>query len=254
MASTPPLQFVVLAAGIGSRLGRPGPKCLTPLANGQTILERQLSQAREVFNDNLRTCVVVGFKLELVLEAFPDVLYIYNERYDRTNTSKSLLKGLRLSGEGGVLWVNGDVVIDTEVLHSANDMIAAHQSFICVRRGSVGAEEVKYTVGADDLVLSLSKSVDAPVGEAIGVNYVAPADKLILIRHLEACGDDDYFEAAVERAIVSNELRFRALDVTAMWAVEIDFDEDLRRVDAELMRRARPRGSHPNLDQTNTRP
>ena len=46
---------------------------------------------------------VVGFKLESILEAFPDGLFVYNENFDTTNTSKSLLKVLRFSGEGPVV-------------------------------------------------------------------------------------------------------------------------------------------------------
>jgi hypothetical protein len=34
---------------------------------------------------------------------------VYNERYDQTNTSKSLLRALKATGKGGVLWMNGDV-------------------------------------------------------------------------------------------------------------------------------------------------
>ena len=96
------IQAVILAAGMGTRLGRPFPKPLTPLSDGRTIMEQQIDNLRQVFGADVRITTVVGFKLDLILEAFPDVTYIYNEAYDQTNTNRSLLKALRLSTEGGV--------------------------------------------------------------------------------------------------------------------------------------------------------
>jgi hypothetical protein len=41
--ATPSLQVVILAAGMGTRLGRDAPKPLTPLLDGRTILQRYRS-------------------------------------------------------------------------------------------------------------------------------------------------------------------------------------------------------------------
>lgn len=86
------VHAVILAAGMGTRLGKPWPKPLTPLIDGRTIMRQQLDNLTKVFGDGLRVTTVVGFKLELILEAFPDVSYIYNESFDQTNTNRSLLK------------------------------------------------------------------------------------------------------------------------------------------------------------------
>ena len=139
------VQAVILAAGMGTRLGRPWPKPLTPLSDGRTIMKQQMDNVLGAFDD-VRITTVVGFKLELILEEFPDVAYVYNENYDRTNTNRSLLKALRQSAPGGVLWMNGDVVFDARVIERVKDLIAAEQSFICVNTAVVGEEEVKYTV------------------------------------------------------------------------------------------------------------
>ena len=89
---------------------------------------------------------VVGFKLESILEAFPDGVFVYNENFDTTNTSKSLLKALRFSSSGPVLWMNGDVVFDPEVLRRLESSILRGDNVICVNTSAVGDEEVKYTV------------------------------------------------------------------------------------------------------------
>ena len=105
------MNVVILAAGLGTRLGRPYPKPLTPLADGRSILRQQLDHLRATFGGAARVTVVVGFKMDLIMEAAADdASFVYNEVYDQTNTNKSLLKALRLAPPGGVLWLNGDVV------------------------------------------------------------------------------------------------------------------------------------------------
>ena len=106
------IQVVILAAGMGTRLGKPWPKPLTPLSDGRTIMQQQIENLKKIFKENLRLSIVVGFKMEMIMEAHPDATFIYNEVYDQTNTSKSLLKALKASHESGVLWLNGDVVFD----------------------------------------------------------------------------------------------------------------------------------------------
>ena len=76
------IQVVILAAGMGTRLGNPWPKPLTPLADGRSIMQQQLENVAKVFGDSARVSIVVGFKLEMILEAHPDASYIYNENYD----------------------------------------------------------------------------------------------------------------------------------------------------------------------------
>lgn len=228
-----PVQAVILAAGMGTRLGRPWPKPLTPLSDGRTIMQQQIENLRTAFPE-VRISTVVGFKLELILEAFPDVSYVYNEVYDQTNTNRSLLKALRLSGEGGVLWMNGDVVFDPAVLTRVQDLIDAEQSFICVNTAVVGEEEVKYTVDADGFVDQLSKQVSDALGEAVGINYVSASDKATLITRLAECTDGDYFERGIELMIAIDAARVLPYDIKDLFAVEVDFEEDLTRANEHL--------------------
>lgn len=222
-------QVTILAAGLGTRLGRPFPKPLTPLAGGKSIIEQQIDNVRVVLGQTASIVVVVGFKMDLLMEAFPDVLYAYNQDYDQTNTSKSLLKALRLSREGGVLWMNGDVVFDGALLEAVRPHVESDETFVCVNTSVVGEEEIKYTVDSDGFVRELSKTVENALGEAVGINYVAAADKDLLIRHLERCGDQDYFERGLETAIAADALRVRPVDISQFFAVEVDSETDLAR-------------------------
>lgn len=210
------------------------PKPLTELSDGRTIARQQLDNARAAFGDDVEVLLVVGFKLEHILEAIPDATYAYNEAYDQTNTSKSLLKALRVTGRRGVLWMNGDVVFDPQVLERVLPLIDAGQSFACVNTAAVGDEEIKYTVDDAGGIKELSKTVVGGLGEAVGINYVAPADKAMLVRRLDGVEETDYFERAIEVAIERDGLRFVPVDISDLFAVEVDFEADLDRANEHL--------------------
>ncbi|MDE2591415.1 MAG: phosphocholine cytidylyltransferase family protein [Actinomycetales bacterium] len=222
-------QVVILAAGMGTRLARPLPKPLTELRDGRSIMQQQIDNLKSAFGETYRVLIVVGFKLEAIIERFPAATFVYNEYYDQTNTSKSLLKALRAAPDGGVLWLNGDVVFDPEVLKRVTPLIEADQSFVVVNTSKVSDEEVKYTLDASGHIEQLSKTVAQGLGEAVGINFVAGADKQQLIERLDQVGEQDYFERGIELAIELDQLKFRAVDISDLYAVEIDFAEDLAR-------------------------
>ena len=226
-------QVAILAAGRGTRLGRPHPKPLTRLDDGRTILGNQLDHITATF-DRPQIYIVVGFKLEAILEAHPDAVFVYNEVYDETNTSKSLLRVLRATADGGVLWMNGDVVFDDRLLALTIPLVQQQQSFIAVNTAKVDEEEVKYTVDEQGWISELSKSVTGALGEAVGVNFVAAADKPALITRLDEVDEQDYFERGIELAIERDGVRFTALDISALSAIEVDTPEDLVRANASL--------------------
>jgi choline kinase len=223
------LQTVILAAGMGSRLGRSLPKPLTELGDGRSIMQQQHDNIRAAFGKEARITTVVGYRAETIVEAFPQVDYVYNDRYDQTNTSKSLLRALNATGRGGVLWMNGDVVFDPRVLGRAIALIEREQSFVTVNTSKVSDEEVKYTTSAEGHIKELSKTVEGGIGEAVGINFISSADKKAFIRQLGRVDDQDYFERGLELAITEDGLRLQPLDISDLYAVEVDFAEDLER-------------------------
>ena len=222
-------QIVILAAGMGSRLGRTLPKPLTELSDGRTIMQQQFDNIHQAFGKNAQVTIVVGYKLEHIIEAFPAANFVYNEQYDQTNTSKSLLRALKASAPGGVLWMNGDVVFDPEALERAAKLVARDQSFVSVNTSKVSDEEVKYTVDSDGFINELSKTVSGGLGEAVGINFISRDDKAVLQRHLKRVDDQDYFERGIELAIEHDNVRIEPVDISDLYAVEVDFAEDLER-------------------------
>jgi choline kinase len=98
-----------------------------------------------------------------------------------------------------------------------------------VNTSKVSDEEVKYTLSADGFIGQLSKQVVDGLGEAVGINFVSASDKVALIKRLAEVDDQDYFERGIEVGIESDGLLFEAVDISDLYAVEVDFAEDLER-------------------------
>jgi choline kinase len=219
---SPSTVAVTLIAGLGSRLGRSHPKCLTRLADGETILARQIRLLR---NQGLQIIAVTGFGLESILTAHPDLLFVYNPDYDETNTSQSLLRALQHIQAQDVIWLNGDVVFDEQVL---TRLLESRDSTVAVNSAQVGEEEVKYATDAEGYISHISKQVAQPVGESLGINVVRKNRLQAFKRALAEVQAQDYFEKGMELLIERDPRAFRAVDVSDLRCIEIDFEEDLR--------------------------
>ncbi len=226
------MKIIILAAGIGSRLGNPFPKPLTPLKNGKSIMQMQTENIASRFDIDDVT-VVVGFKKNLIMERFPEFTYVYNPFFDRTNTSKSLLQALKKHKDKSILWFNGDVVFDKDLLGVLMPYIENNQSFVAVNTSKVADEEVKYTLD-NDYINKLSKTVKNGLGEAVGINFISSNDISNFIKRLEQCDVNDYFERGIELAIEKDNLKIKAVDISKYDCMEIDFVEDLNEVNKKF--------------------
>lgn len=223
------MKIIILAAGIGSRLGKPHPKSLTVLSNGKSIMQNQIDAFLQYVSiDDIY--IVVGFKKELIMEAVPKAAFIYNDYFDTTNTSQSLLRALKKVGDEDVIWANGDVVFDPVIIER---LLNEQVSCMAVNTAAVGEEEVKYEVNSLGMIQKVSKIVEHPEGEAVGVNKLLAPDVKIVLDQLALCNDQDYFEKGIELAIIKG-LNIKPLDISDVMCMEIDFIEDLNKVNQHL--------------------
>lgn len=227
------MEIIILAAGMGSRLGNPFPKPLTVLRTGKSIMLSQIESLEDAFPHS-HAVIVVGFKKEMIMEAFPDLTFIYNNEFDTTNTSKSLYRALRNVRHTGALWMNGDVVFDPRILENIKPLIKSEKSFVCVNRSRVGEEEVKYTIDDKGLIQELSKKVKNALGEAVGINYISRKDIKTLVKRLDECDPNDYFERGIELAIEKDGLEIIPADISEFPCVEVDFRQDLEKANELL--------------------
>jgi choline kinase len=171
--------------------------------------------------------LVVGFKKDLIMESFPDLTYVYNQYFDQTNTAKSLLKAIRKNKGESILWMNGDIVFDKNILTRLKKYIDKDISFVAVNTSKVADEEVKYTLN-DECIHKLSKDVENGLGEAVGINFISSKYVDLFIKRVEECNDNDYFEKALEMAIEKDGFKIKAVDISDFNCIEIDFEEDLK--------------------------
>ena len=223
------MKVVILAAGRGTRLGKAYPKTLTSLKDGKSILSHQIDglcqyvNIRDIF-------VVVGYKKELIMDAFPDLSYIDNDRYNETNTSQSLSIALNHIADEDILWLNGDIVFDHRVI---GRLLKHGKSCMAVNTAQVGEEEVKYQTNEMGYVIEISKEVGNPEGESVGIHNIPAKEVPILIKYLSDCKDQDYFEKGLELAIQDG-LEVSPIDISDLSCIEIDFPEDLDSVNKML--------------------
>ncbi|MFV0420817.1 NTP transferase domain-containing protein [Oleidesulfovibrio sp.] len=213
------MKAVILAAGVGSRLGRPFPKSLSVLPDGERILGRQIRILQEARIKEIY--IVVGFKKTLLMEEYPQAFFCYNPVYYITNTSKSLLAAIERFDDD-VLWVNGDVVFDPEVI---SEMLKADGNIIAVDKKRCAEEEVKYSLREDGTIREISKIVAHPQGEAVGVNLVRKESLQHFVEALRRCDDQDYFEKGIE-IMIQEDAQFRPVDISRYRCIEVDFAED----------------------------
>jgi L-glutamine-phosphate cytidylyltransferase len=153
------------------------------------------------------------------------LLFVYNPRYDQTNTSQSLLCALDHIEDEDVLFINGDVVFDPRIVPA---LLACPDSCVAVISSRVAEEEVKFSVDAQGRINAISKIVTEPLGEAIGINLIRARDLALFKSCLRRCADNDYFERGMEFGLAAG-LVLRPVDVTEFPCIEIDFADDLKR-------------------------
>lgn len=218
------MKAVILAAGIGSRLGNPYPKSLNKLPYGESIIERQVRILREL--GIYEIIAVVGFKKELIMEHVSTIYYKYNPVYYLTNTSKSLLIGIEDIYDD-LLWLNGDVVFEKAALR---DLINAQEkNKILVNNEKCEDEEVKYSIDELGRIKEISKQVIDAKGEALGINMISKDYLETFKECLKKCNDNDYFEKGIEIAINRN-MSFFPICIGEKRCIEVDFHEDWEKV------------------------
>jgi choline kinase len=226
------MKIVILAAGLGSRLDETEahlPKPLTLLANGESILEYQLNALSHYVSLD-QIFIVVGYQKEAIMHLFPNLIYIYNPAFAEENTAKSLLRALRKINED-VLWLNGDVIFRKEVLLK---IIEFNRTGMVVNCSSVGEEEVKYRADEEGHILEISKQVQDPQGEALGINFFTKEDLPLLKKNLELCHSSDYFEKAIGRGIKEDFQLVWSIPIDSQDCTEIDFPHDLKKANEML--------------------
>ena len=232
-----PVEAIILAAGVGSRI-RPltddCPKCLLEVG-GITILERMIVNIRDCGID--KVIFVLGY-LDTRIESFVrtnfpglSARFVVNGNYTETNTGYSLMLTEGLTNGTGFVKFDADVVFDKEILRKLID--SDYENCLCIDKNiQLDAEEIKVIVEDGNRVVQASKTADPnlAIGESIGIEKISSATAKALFAELRTmmehpANHQDYYESAYERLIGRN-IPFHALDITGLDWTEIDSIED----------------------------
>ena len=224
---------VILAAGQGARLNAGQgnrPKCLVPIG-GDTLLGRNIRLLRHAGIDDI--VVVIGCEAETVRRSAPDVTFVENPVYARTNSLYSLWLA-RTHLAAGFVVMNCDVLVHPQLLA---DLLDAHYEDALLvdylaDGPPYGDEEMKVQVRRG-CVADISKGL-APGetdGENVGVAKFGAAGAAALITEMDAVVGANDLKAWVPRAFkgFAAHRPLHAIGTRGLPWIEIDFPEDYRR-------------------------
>jgi choline kinase len=228
-----PRQVVLLAAGMGTRLGELGgglPKAMFD-AGGQKLLDRALAHAARFGADE--RVVVGGFRFDLVAAhlaaaGHADVRLVENPNYRAGNLFT--LEAALPSITGAFLLMNIDHVYPAAVAARQRDQAGDHITGFVDFDRRLGDDDMKVALDADRHVARISKKLDAWDCGYVGMTYV-PAGALARYRRAvadtrAAVGDPANVEQVLQRLADERE-PVAVGDISGIGWYELDTPEDV---------------------------
>ncbi|GAB4323289.1 MAG: NTP transferase domain-containing protein [Candidatus Sumerlaeia bacterium] len=231
------MRAIILAAGQGGRLfplTADRPKALLDL-HGRSILEHQMALLERTGVDDL--IIVTGYEAQKIHEAAgKSARFVYNADYQTTNSLYSLWTARAYLNQA-CLVLNSDVlfhpgIVERLLADAAPDALAIDF------RGGLGEEEMKVQT-RQGVIVRISK--DMPPAEAEGENTgivklsVEGAKAVIgVAEECRARGELRHWVPYAVGTLVGRR-PFKAVDITGLPWIEIDYRHDLERARREVL-------------------
>jgi len=236
------MKAVILAAGVGKRLstvtnGRP--KCLCRVA-GHTLLSRYLEDLAHLGFSQV--VIVVGYQHHLVRtaaesQAFPgEIRFVFNDAYERGSIGS--LWAARHECNDHLVMMDADVLYHPIILRRLVE--SPHPNALLMDETIAQTSEECMVVIQQERVIALTKQVPPAydqIGEGVGFLKVHARETPHLLASVEGCIQRGKFDMEYEDALTDF---FQAVPVGVErigglpW-VEIDFPEDLRKAEKEII-------------------
>lgn len=245
-----PVSVIILAAGIGQRLGpkcKDKPKCLLEFG-GRHLLHRHLLALVEYPVTEI--LLITGFneaaiKAELKKIAIDTPVHTrYNPDFTRGSIVSLWQAKDSLQSGSDIILMDADVLYDPHIIralfqsHSANN-------FLLDRDFEQGDEPVKLCI-RNGIPIDFGKQIDKDLqfdfqGESVGFFRfsTATAQQLagIIQDYIDQNRLDEPYEEAVRDLLHADPGAFSFTDITGLPWIEIDFPEDIERAENQILKK-----------------
>ncbi len=233
------MKTIILAAGIGQRLGDSSekrPKCLLEF-NGKSLLQRHLENLHHYGIDD--TVVVTGFESDMIKSVLSDigaggVDICFNPDFTK-GSILSMFSGLN------TLETNQDfILMDADVLYDHNILGRLINSdkenvFLLDQDFEMGDEPVKLCVRNEHLI-EFRKQLDENLtfdfmGESVGFfKFTSATGKLLGLKadeYISRGEDEAPYEEIIRDLLLANPEQYSFEDISGLPWLEIDFPDDV---------------------------
>ncbi len=239
------MKAIILNSGLGSRMGAltaKQPKCMTSLREGETILSRQLLQLQTA---GIQEVVITTGAFAEVLREYCACLalsirvsFVHNPIFRETNYIYSIACAKELVEDDDVLLLHGDLVWKPSVL---TDVLSSSTSCMCVSSTKALPEKDFKAVVTGGKIRAVGIEFFEDAVAAQPLYYLKKKDWQIWLEAIAAycaSGEEKKRKCYAENAFneVSEQCDLRPLDVGNRLCAEVDNEEDLSNVRAQLAR------------------
>jgi len=236
---------IILAAGVGRRLGHGVPKVLLKFG-GKSLLERHLTALHA--NNVRNIAITVGHRPDLIraelrrLGVLDRVALIENPRYREGSVVSLAVQRAQLAAGMPVLLMDGDVLYDSRML--ARLLQAAPENVLLLDQAIEPGEEPVKICLRDDVIVDFDKVPEHAHdrhGESVGFFRFSASMAMALAErataYVEGGRASAEYEAAIRDLILAHPNRFGYEDISDLPWTEIDFEADVVRARQEILPR-----------------
>lgn len=239
------MQAVILAAGMGKRLGaltQNNTKCMVKV-NGVTLIERLLTQLSSIKSCKLsRIVIVIGYEGEKLRDYVSSlsidipIEYVCNPIYDSTNNIYSLWLAKDYLLNDDSLLIESDLIFEDSILEKLLEdpypslcLVAKYESWMdgTVVKLSKDCEIEKFIPGTDfryEEAASYYKTVNVyKFSREFSCSHYVP----FLDAYCKALGNNEYYEQVLRVITLLDKPEIKALSLTDENWYEIDDIQDL---------------------------
>lgn len=244
------MRAVILAAGMGKRLGRRTAACVKCMVEvcGVSMIDRVLAQLAETKVKHVT--VVTGYKEETLKDFIGSrycekltIDYINNPRYDTTNNIYSLYLAKEILAADDTLLIESDIVMKDGLLKDLIDFPASDAALVSKYRPWMDGTVV--TKNEQDIITqfiareNFVKDDSATYYKTVNVyklsrNLSSLKYLPALERYREAHGDNDYYERVLGEIVSCENAKIHVLETNETQWHEIDNADDLAQAEQKF--------------------